>query len=131
WEELAEKLGKASGYPDYDLFLCNSGAEAIENALKLASWKSGGTKVIAFEKAFHGRTSLAVGVTDNPKIVSPLNSCHNVVHLPLNDLERLGDELEESDDIAAVIVEGIQGIAGIHEPEDDFLRGASGLCTTY
>ena len=133
-DRLAERLGEVSGYPEYDLFLCNSGAEAIENALKLASWKSGGTRVIAFENAFHGRTSLAVGATDNPKIRAPLNRCHDVVHLPLNDIGAFEAAVEEgtqgsSGSIAAVIVEGIQGIAGIFEPDDDFLQGVAQTCS--
>ncbi len=124
---LAAKLGKASGYDDYSLFLCNSGAEANENALKLASFANGRAKVLAFGKAFHGRTSGAVGVTDNPKIRAPFNANPNVTFVPLNDLEAVEKELTRGT-YAAVIVEGIQGVAGIYEPSDDFLRGLRNLC---
>ncbi len=124
---LAAKLGKASGYGDYSLFLCNSGAEANENALKLASFATGRAKVLAFGKAFHGRTSGAVGVTDNPKIRAPFNANPNVTFVPLNDLEAVEKELTRGT-YAAVIVEGIQGVAGIYEPSDDFLRGLRNLC---
>lgn len=124
---LAAKLGKASGYDDYSLFLCNSGAEANENALKLASFATGRAKVLAFGKAFHGRTSGAVGVTDNPKIRAPFNANPNVTFVPLNDLEAVEKELTQGT-YAAVIVEGIQGVAGIYEPSDDFLRGLRNLC---
>jgi acetylornithine aminotransferase len=117
--ELAEKLGRMSGYADFSLFLCNSGAEANENALKLASFATGRKKVIAFRNAFHGRTSGAVAATDNPKIVSPFNACHEVQFVPLNDAEALQEVLDE--DVAAVIVEGIQGVGGIRLPEDGFL----------
>ena len=118
---LAELLGKASGYEDYSLFLCNSGAEANENALKLASFHTGKSKVLAFGKAFHGRTSGAVAATDNPKIVAPFNRTENVVFAPLNDIEAVECELSKGD-FAAVIIEGIQGVAGIRMVEDDFLR---------
>ena len=118
---LAELLGKASGYKDYSLFLCNSGAEANENALKLASFHTGKSKVLAFGKAFHGRTSGAVAATDNPKIVAPFNRTENVVFAPLNDIEAVERELSKGD-FAAVIIEGIQGVAGIRMVEDDFLR---------
>lgn len=118
---LAELLGKASGYTDYSLFLCNSGAEANENALKLASFHTGKNKVLAFGKAFHGRTSGAVAATDNPKIVAPFNRTENVVFAPLNDIEAVERELSKGD-FAAVIIEGIQGVAGIRMVEDDFLR---------
>lgn len=130
-DELARKLGEVSGYPEYDLFLCNSGAEAIENALKLASWKSGGSRIIAFDRAFHGRTSLAVAATDNRTIVAPVNDCHDLLRLPLNDLDRFGEALEENDGVAAVIIEGIQGIAGVFEPEEEFLQSVSELCRKY
>ena len=120
-EELAEKVGKLSGYPEYSLFLCNSGAEANENALKLASFHTGKDKVIAFKGAFHGRTSGAVAVTDNPKIRSPFNSCHNVVFLPMNDIEAVKSELAKGD-VAGVIIEGIQGVGGIIIPDDGFMR---------
>lgn len=119
-ERLAEKLGQLSGYAEYQLFLCNSGAEANENALKLASFITGRKKIIAFKKAFHGRTSGAVAATDNPKLVSPFNAVHEVIFLPLNDEVALTDALD--DKIAAVIVEGIQGVGGIQLPEDSFLQ---------
>ncbi|MBQ3246982.1 MAG: aspartate aminotransferase family protein [Alistipes sp.] len=118
---LAELLGKASGYEDYSLFLCNSGAEANENALKVASFHTGKSKVLAFGKAFHGRTSGAVAATDNPKIVAPFNRTENVVFAPLNDIKAVERELSKGD-FAAVIIEGIQGVAGIRMVEDDFLR---------
>lgn len=117
---LAERLGMLSGYPDYDLFLCNSGAEANENALKLASFVHGRKKVIAFTGAFHGRTSGAVAVTDNPKIVSPFNAVHEVVFVPLNDAEAFENAIDET--VAAVIIEGIQGVGGIRVAEDGFLQ---------
>ncbi len=120
-EELAEKIGELSGLQDYSLFLCNSGAEANENALKLASFHTGKDKVIAFKGAFHGRTSGAVAVTDNPKIRSPFNSCHNVVFLPMNDIEAVKAELAKGD-VAGVIIEGIQGVGGIIIPDDVFMR---------
>lgn len=119
-EKLAALMGEVSGYHDYSLFLCNSGAEANENALKLASFVTGRKKVIAFSKAFHGRTSGAVAATDNPKIVSPFNAGHEVVFVPLNDEKAFDAALDQH--TAAVIVEGIQGVAGIHLPGDDFLR---------
>lgn len=118
--KLAEKLGKLSGYSDYHLFLCNSGAEANENALKLASFVNKRKKVIAFNKSFHGRTSGAVAVTDNPKIVSPFNATHEVVFLPLNDEEEFEKGINE--DIAAVIIEGIQGVGGINLVSDAFFK---------
>jgi acetylornithine aminotransferase len=124
--ELAEKLGELSGYPDYQLFLCNSGAEANENAMKLASFVTGRKHIIAFKKAFHGRTSGAVAATDNPKIVSPFNAGHDVRFLPLNDTEALRAALTK--DVAAVIIEGIQGVGGIQVPDDDFLLFASDAC---
>lgn len=119
---LAEKLGRASGYGDYSLFLCNSGAEANENALKLASFQTGRAKVLAFSKAFHGRTSGAVATTDNPSIRSPFNGTPNVEFAPLNDLEAARAKLATRE-FAAVIIEGIQGVSGIHCPTDEFLRG--------
>ena len=119
---LAEKLGRISGYDDYRLFLCNSGAEANENALKLASFHTGRSKVLAISKAFHGRTSGAVAVTDNPAIQSPFNRTPNVEFTPLNDLEAARQKLATRE-FAAVIVEGIQGVSGIHCPTDEFLRG--------
>lgn len=119
-EKLAEKLGELSGYPDYQLFLCNSGAEANENALKLASFATGRKKVIAFQKAFHGRTSGAVAATDNPKIVAPFNASHEIQFLPLNDVKALEEAIDKS--VAGVIIEGIQGVGGIHSPENAFLE---------
>lgn len=129
-KELARKLGEMSGLPDFTLFLCNSGAEANENALKLASFKNGRTKVIAFKKGFHGRTSLAVAVTDNPKIIAPINKRDDVVLLDLNDLEAVKAELSKGD-VAAVILEGIQGIGGIHVPTIEFLKGLREACTQF
>lgn len=126
-EELASKLGELSGYPDYSLFLCNSGAEANENALKLASFLSGKKRVIAFKEAFHGRTSGAVAATDNPKIQSPFNQTDNIKFLPLNDSQLLETELKTGE-YAAVIIEGIQGVAGIYEPEAVFLKHLRKLC---
>ena len=120
-EELAEKIGELSGYPDYSLFLCNSGAEANENALKLASFHTGERRVLAFKGAFHGRTSGAVAVTDNPKIRSPFNCWHEVTFVGMNDIEAVREELSKGD-IAAVIIEGIQGVGGIIIPDDDFMR---------
>ena len=121
-QRLAEKLGRISGYDDYRLFLCNSGAEANENALKLASFHTGRSKVLAISKAFHGRTSGAVAVTDNPAISSPFNRTPNVEFTPLNDLEAARQKLATRE-FAAVIVEGIQGVSGIHCPTNEFLRG--------
>ncbi len=120
--ELAARLGRISGYDDYRLFLCNSGAEANENALKLASFHTGRSKVLAIAKAFHGRTSGAVAVTDNPAITSPFNRTPNVEFTPLNDLAAAREKLATRE-FAAVIIEGIQGVSGIHCPTDDFLRG--------
>lgn len=125
---LAEKLGRASGYGDYSLFLCNSGAEANENALKLASFQTGRAKVLAFSKAFHGRTSGAVAATDNPSIRSPFNRTPNVEFAPLNDLEAARAKLATRE-FAAVIIEGIQGVSGIHCPTDEFLRGLRAAAT--
>lgn len=127
---LAEKLGKLSGYDDYALFLCNSGAEANENAMKLSSFHTGRKKILAFSKAFHGRTSGAVAATDNPKIISPFNATENVVFAPLGDIETV-EKLLSADEFAAVIVEGIQGVAGIHEPSDDFLQKLHKACKRY
>lgn len=128
--ELAVRLGKVCGYDDYSLFLCNSGAEANENALKVASFHTGKAKVLAFRKAFHGRTSGAVAATDNPKIQSPFNATSNIVFVPLNDIEAVDKELSKGD-FAAVIIEGIQGVAGIYEPSADFLKGLRSLCDKY
>lgn len=125
-EQLAEQLGQLSGYPDYQLFLCNSGAEANENAFKVASFATGRKRIIAFDKAFHGRTSGAVAATDNRKIVAPFNAGHDVVFLPLNDVPALEAALDES--VAAVVVEGIQGVGGIRLPADDFLRTVERKC---
>ena len=125
---LAEKLGRASGYGDYSLFLCNSGAEANENALKLASFQTGRAKVLAFSKAFHGRTSGAVAATHNPSIRSPFNGTPNVEFAPLNDLEAARAKLATRE-FAAVIIEGIQGVSGIHCPTDEFLRGLRAAAT--
>ncbi|MCE2833249.1 MAG: aminotransferase class III-fold pyridoxal phosphate-dependent enzyme [Chitinophagaceae bacterium] len=131
-EELAEKLGQVSGKTDYQLFLCNSGAEANENALKLASFHTGRSKVVAFRKAFHGRTSLAVAATDNPNIVAPVNRTENIIFLPLNDEQALADCFRaQGDQIAAVIIEGIQGVGGIHIATDDFLRSIRRLCDQF
>lgn len=118
---LAEKLGRMSGYEDYSLFLSNSGAEANENALKLASFHTGKRKVLAFKGAFHGRTSGAVALTDNPRIVSPFNAAHDVVFVPLNDIDAVRRELAGGE-YAAAIIEGIQGVAGIYVPDDGFLK---------
>jgi acetylornithine aminotransferase len=125
--ELAKKLGELSGYGDYALFLCNSGAEANENALKLASFVTGKKRVVAFDKSFHGRTSAAVAVTDNPKITAPINDVHDRVFLPLNDIGALEKALA-SGEVAAVIVEGIQGVGGCRVPNSEFLQAASRLC---
>ena len=128
--ELAEKLGEQSGYPDYALFLCNSGAEANENALKLASFHTGRKRIIACSGSFHGRTSGAVAVTDNPSIQSLFNSGHEVTFLPLNDVEGAISELAKGD-VAAVMVEGIQGVAGIFVPEDNFLQQLEVACRKH
>lgn len=128
--ELASRLGKASGYDDYSLFLCNSGAEANENAMKLASFATGRARVLAFRKAFHGRTSGAVAATDNPKLRAPFNSTGNITFVPLGDIQAVEHELA-SREYAAVIIEGIQGVAGIYEPGDEFLRGLRALCDKY
>ncbi|MEY3321124.1 MAG: hypothetical protein RLZZ417_707 [Bacteroidota bacterium] len=125
--ELADLLGKLSGCEDYHLFLCNSGAEANENALKMASFENGRKKIIAFKKAFHGRTSAAVNVTDSKGIQAPINSTFDVVYLPLNDVAALENAFLQ-DDVAAVIIEGIQGIGGIHIPETTFLQKIAHLC---
>lgn len=124
---LAEKLGHQSGYDNYSLFLCNSGAEANENAMKLASFATGRSKVLAFDHAFHGRTSGAVAVTDNPKIQAPFNATSNVEFAPLGDLAAVKEKLSTKE-FAAVIVEGIQGVAGIRMVADDFLRQLRTVC---
>lgn len=128
--ELADRLGKASGYEDYQLFLINSGAEANENALKLASFYNGRTRVLSFEKAFHGRTSLAVEVTNNPKIIAPINDNGHVTYLPLNDLEAFRRELAKGD-VCAVIIECIQGVGGIRMVTPEFLQGLRKACDEY
>lgn len=131
-QELAEKLGKLSGKEDYQLFLCNSGAEANENALKLASFFNGRKKVIAFSKAFHGRTSLTVAATDNPNIVAPVNQTDNVVFLPFNDESALEKYFSEhGKEVSSVIIEGIQGVGGIHIAEQSFLQKIRSLCDEY
>lgn len=128
--ELAEKLGKISGKEDYQLFLCNSGAEANENALKLASFYNGRKKIIAFKKSFHGRTSLAVAATDNPKIIAPVNETANVLFLPLNDEISLMQAFRNNE-ISSVIIEGIQGVGGINTASESFLRKIRALCDEY
>lgn len=126
-ERFAARLGEISGYADYSLFLCNSGAEANENALKLASFATGRDKVLAFGKAFHGRTSGAVAVTDNPSIRSPFNGADKVTFVPLNDEQAVAEALSTRQ-YAAVIIEGIQGVSGIHEPTADFLKSLEREC---
>ncbi|MNK10937.1 Acetylornithine aminotransferase [compost metagenome] len=126
-EALGEKLTQLSGYPDYSLFLCNSGAEANENALKLASFHTGKKKIIAFKKSFHGRTSAAVAATDNPSIIAPINSDHKVVFLPLNDINALKNEIKKGD-ACAVIIEGIQGVGGLDEGTSDFFQAVEKAC---
>lgn len=127
---LAERLGKACGYEDYNLFLVNSGAEANENALKLASFHTGRSRVLAAGKAFHGRTSLAVEATDNPKIVAPINACGHVTFLPLNDLAAFEVELSKGD-VAAVIIECIQGVGGIRMATAEFMQGLRKACDAH
>ena len=126
--QVAEQLIKLSGYNDYTLFLCNSGAEANENAIKLASFHTGKKKIIYFSGAFHGRTAAAVACTDNPKIVAPVNQSENFVKLPFNDLEALENEFKTNSDIAGVIVEGIQGVGGVQIPTTAFLQKIQQLC---
>jgi len=128
--ELAEKIGRVTGYEDYSLFLDNSGAESNENAVKLASFHTGKDRVIAFRKSFHGRTSGAVALTDNPAIVSPFNANHKVTFCDLNDAGGVEAELSKGD-VAAVIIEGIQGCGGINLPSDAFLRDLEALCKCY
>ncbi len=129
-QELAEKLGRLSGKENYQLFLCNSGAEANENALKLASFYNGRKKIIAFKKSFHGRTSLAVAATDNPLIVAPVNETDNIIFLPLNDEAALVKAFKENE-ISSVIIEGIQGVGGINVAGDNFLRTIRKLCDQH
>jgi acetylornithine/N-succinyldiaminopimelate aminotransferase len=129
-QELADKMGKLSGYDDYQLFLCNSGAEANENAIKLASFVTGRKKFISYKKAFHGRTSAAVALTDNPKIIAPVNETENAIILPFNNLQATEAELQ-SNEIAAVIIEGIQGIGGINIPDAKFLEDLKKLTKKY
>ncbi|HTB27133.1 MAG TPA: aminotransferase class III-fold pyridoxal phosphate-dependent enzyme [Puia sp.] len=131
-QELADKLGRISGKDDFQLFLCNSGAEANENAMKLASFYNGRKKIIAFNKSFHGRTSLAVAVTDNPAIVAPVNQTENAVFLPFNDETALENYFNaHGDEVAAVIIEGIQGVGGINIASDSFLKKIRSLCTVH
>lgn len=129
-QELAAKLGKACGYDDYSLFLINSGAEANENALKLASFTNGRTRILTLEKAFHGRTSLAVEATNNPKIIAPINANNHVTYLPINDLEAWEKEISKGD-VCAVMLECIQGVGGIRMVTKEFLSGLRELCDKY
>lgn len=131
-QELVEKLGKLSGHDDYQLFMCNSGAEANENALKLASFHAGRKKIVAMHGSFHGRTSLAVAATDNPNIVAPVNRTENVIFVTLNDEQELEKLFAtQGGEIAAVILEGIQGVGGIRIASDDYLRKIRSLCDKY
>ncbi|MDF1549284.1 MAG: aspartate aminotransferase family protein [Bacteroidales bacterium] len=129
-EELARKLGKISGYNDYNLFLCNSGAEAVENALKIASFHTGKKRILALKGAFHGRTSGALAVTDNESLRSEYNVAHEVTFIELNDVQVLEEELGK-EDVAALIIEGIQGVGGVYEPSVEYLQLARNLCTNY
>ncbi|MBW8685117.1 aspartate aminotransferase family protein [Chitinophaga rhizophila] len=129
-QQLAEKLGKISGKEDYQLFLCNSGAEANENALKLASFHNGKKKIIAFKKSFHGRTSLAVAATDNPKIMAPVNETDNVVFLPWQDEAALEAAFNQYE-VSSVIIEGIQGVGGIQVASESFLQKIRSLCDAH
>lgn len=129
-EELAVRLGKACGYPDYSLFLDNSGAESNENAIKMASFHTGKDRIIAFRKSFHGRTSGAVAATDNPAIVSPFNANHKVTFCDLNDAAAVEQALRGGD-VAGVIIEGIQGCGGINVPDENFMKHLRNLCDTY
>jgi len=125
--QLAKELGEICGYPEYNLFLCNSGAEANENAMKVASFHTGRKKILALKKAFHGRTSGAVEATDNPKIQAEFNRNGNIVFIPINDLDAAARQLRTKE-FAAIIIEGIQGVAGIYTPEDEYLKGVRQLC---
>lgn len=129
-QEVADRMGALCGYDDYQLFLINSGAEANENALKLASFYNGRTRVVSFGKAFHGRTSLAVEVTNNPKIIAPINDNGHVVYLPLNDVEAMKAELAKGD-VCAVIIEGIQGVGGIQLPTTEFMKAICEECDRH
>ena len=128
-QRVACKLGKISGYEDYNLFFINSGAEANENALKLSSFKNGKRRVIAFKKAFHGRTSLAVEVTDNPKIIAPINANGHTTYVAMGDIEAVRAEIEKGD-VTAVIIEGIQGVGGVQIPSEQFLQQLQQLCNS-
>ena len=131
-KQLAEKLGKISGKEDYQLFLCNSGAEANENALKLASFHNGRKKIVAFSKSFHGRTSLAVAATDNKNYVAPVNETDNVIFLPFNDEDALEECFKKNGkEISSVIIEGIQGVGGINVADESFLKKIRSLCDEY
>ena len=127
-QEVAYRLGRISGYEDYSLFLINSGAEANENALKLASFYNGRTRIVSFARAFHGRTSLAVEATENPKIIAPINANGHVTYLPLNDINAIETELGKGD-VCAVIIEGIQGVGGIQIPTPTFMQELRRICT--
>ena len=129
-KQLADKLGHASGCDEYSLFLCNSGAEANENAIKLASFRNGRKKVVSFGRSFHGRTHGAAAVTDNPSICAPINTRDHVVYVPLNNIDAVDDALAEGD-VCAVIIEGIQGLAGIYRPDVEFLKALRTICDKY
>jgi len=131
-QQLAEKLGKVSGKPDYQLFLCNSGAEANENALKQASFHNGRKKVVAFSKSFHGRTSLAVAATDNKTYSAPVNETENIIFVPFNDVDALEECFKKNgNEISSVIIEGIQGVGGINVADESFLKKIRSLCDEY
>ncbi|MDR3251002.1 MAG: aspartate aminotransferase family protein [Tannerella sp.] len=129
-QTLADKLGKACGYDDYSLFLVNSGSEANENAMKLASFHNGKKRIVSFRHSFHGRTSASVRVTDNPKIIAPVNESLSVTYVWMNDAEAIEYELKKGD-VSSVIIEGIQGVGGIQMPKDEFVRELRELCTKY